>query len=70
MLSTAVRAAASNASALPVQVIVEKAEDGDTDHIRHAFDLFVDFIAMFVRVVIIMLQNAESKEQRRKRRSS
>lgn len=47
------------------QVIVEKAEHGDTDHIKHALDLFVDFAAIFVRILVIMLQNAERKEERR-----
>ncbi len=48
-----------------LQVIVEKAEHGDTDHIKHALDLFVDFVAIFVRILVIMLQNAERKEERR-----
>ena len=48
-----------------VQVIVEKAENGDTDHIKHALDLFVDFAAIFVRILVIMLQNAEKREERR-----
>ena len=48
-----------------LQMIVEKAEHGDTDHIKHALDLFVDFAAIFVRVLVIMLQNAEKREDRR-----
>lgn len=55
-----------------LQVIVEKAEHGDTDHIKHALDLFVDFAAIFVRILVIMLQNAERREEksdsRRRRR--
>lgn len=53
------------------QVIVEKAEHGDRDHIKHALDLFVDFVAIFVRIMVIMLQNAERREEKndsRKRR--
>lgn len=50
---------------LDTQVIVEKAESGDTDHIKHALDLFVDFAAIFVRILVIMLQNAEKREERR-----
>ncbi|DBA96179.1 TPA: Bax inhibitor 1, variant 2 [Trebouxia sp. C0004] len=52
------------------QVIVEKAEHGDTDHIKHALDLFVDFVAIFVRILVIMLQNAERKEERRDSRKN
>ncbi len=50
-----------------LQFIVEKAEHGDTDHIKRAcaLDLFVDFVAMFVWILVIMLQNAERKEGRR-----
>ena len=44
---------------------MEKAEHGDADHIKHALDLFVDFVAIFVRVLVIMLQNAERKEEKR-----
>ena len=55
-----------------MQVIVEKAEYGDRDHIKHALDLFVDFAAIFVRILVIMLQNAERPEEksdsRRRRR--
>ena len=55
-----------------LQVIVEKAERGDSDHIKHALDLFVDFAAIFVRILVIMLQNTERREEkpdsRRRRR--
>ncbi|KAL3155292.1 hypothetical protein ABBQ32_013076 [Trebouxia sp. C0010 RCD-2024] len=50
------------------QVIVEKAERGDRDHIKHALDLFVDFAAIFVRILVIMLQNSESREEKSDRR--
>ncbi len=32
-----------------MQVIIEKAYQGNKDHIRAALDLFVDFMAIFVR---------------------
>ena len=44
---------------------MEKAEHGDRDHIKHALDLFVDLVAIFVRVMVIMLQNAERREEKR-----
>lgn len=43
---------------------MEKAECGDRDHIKHALDLFVDFAAIFVRILVIMLQNAERRDER------
>ena len=49
-------------------MIVEKAESHDTDHVKHALDLFVDFVAIFVRILVIMLQNAERKEDQKSSR--
>ena len=51
-----------------LQVVVERAEQGDRDHIKHALDLFVDFAAIFVRILVIMLQNAERREEKSDRR--
>jgi FtsH-binding integral membrane protein len=53
------------------QLIVERAAAGDMDHVRHALDLFVDAVAILVRVLVILLKNQEKREreqQRRKRR--
>lgn len=46
------------------QVIIERASMGDTDYIRHSLDLFVDFVAIFVRILIILLKNSGNKEER------
>lgn len=46
------------------QVIVEKYNIGSKDHITHALDLYIDFIAIFVRILIIMLKNKEKKKER------
>lgn len=53
-----------------VQLIVERASAGDMDHVKHALDLFVDAVAILVRVLVILLKNQEKKERddRRKRR--
>ncbi len=51
-----------------LQLIVEKAELGDRDAIRAALDLFVDFVALFVRLLIILAQNAKEKDEREDRR--
>jgi len=54
------------------QLIVEKAHAGDFDHVRHALDLLVDVLAVFVRILVVLLKRAEDKrreEERKKRRS-
>ncbi|WVZ61397.1 hypothetical protein U9M48_011278 [Paspalum notatum var. saurae] len=55
------------------QEIIERAHHGDMDYIKHALTLFTDFVAVLVRVLVIMLKNAQEKsdenENRRKKRS-
>lgn len=50
------------------QVIIEKAERGSKDHVQHAFDLFVDFVALFRRVLVIMARNAQKRDEEEERR--
>ncbi|KAL2546148.1 Bax inhibitor 1 [Forsythia ovata] len=50
------------------QDIIEKAHYGDLDYVKHALTLFTDFVAVFVRILIIMLKNASDKEEKKKRR--
>ena len=40
------------------QDIIEKAHLGDLDYVNHALLLFTDFIAVFVRILIIMVSQA------------
>lgn len=49
------------------QTIVERAEAGDRDDLRHALDLFVDFAAIFVRLLVILLKSQQNKEAERQR---
>lgn len=37
------------------QDIIEKAHYGDRDYVKHALTLFVDFVAVFVRILVIMV---------------
>lgn len=37
------------------QEIIEMAHMGDMDYVKHALTLFTDFIAVFVRILIIMV---------------
>lgn len=50
------------------QVIVEKASRGDTDHLRHAMDLLIDFLDMFRRLLIILVKKDQERKERENRR--
>lgn len=52
------------------QEIVEKAHFGDLDYVKHALTLFTDLVAVFVRIVNIILNSkrAEQEKKRKKRR--
>lgn len=39
------------------QIIIEKAHSGERDHIQHALELLIDFIAIFKRLAIILAKN-------------
>jgi FtsH-binding integral membrane protein len=48
---------------IDTQVIIEKAtNERNPDALAHAGELFVDLIAIFVRVVIILLRNSKKRE--------
>ena len=55
---------------LLLQMIIERAYAGEKDHIQHAMSLFVDFMAIFVRILVILMQNAEKKDDRKRKRRS
>lgn len=46
------------------QIIVEKAHAGDRDHLQHALELLIDFIAIFKRIAIIMAKNQAERQRR------
>eukprot|EP01108_Squamamoeba_japonica_P002153 TRINITY_DN200_c0_g3_i2.p1 TRINITY_DN200_c0_g3~~TRINITY_DN200_c0_g3_i2.p1 ORF type:complete len:249 (-),score=119.78 TRINITY_DN200_c0_g3_i2:60-806(-) len=50
------------------QMIAERHMNGDDDFIGHSVKLFVDFAAIFVRILIILARNSSSKKDRRERR--
>jgi FtsH-binding integral membrane protein len=50
------------------QEIIERAHLGDLDYVKHALTLFTDFVAVFVRILIIMLKNSSEKTEKKKKR--
>ncbi|XVF51839.1 hypothetical protein PTKIN_Ptkin04bG0216500 [Pterospermum kingtungense] len=50
------------------QDIIEKAHLGDLDYVKHALSLFTDFVAVFIRILIIMLKNSAEKSEKKKKR--
>ncbi|KHG18582.1 Bax inhibitor 1 -like protein [Gossypium arboreum] len=54
--------------AMDTQDIIEKAHLGDLDYVKQALTLFTDFVAVFVRILIIMLKNSAEKNEKKKKR--
>jgi FtsH-binding integral membrane protein len=50
------------------QMIIERADLGDNDYVRHALELFLDFVAIFVRILIIFIRSREDRNQSRRKR--
>jgi len=52
------------------QMIIEEAHSGRRDFVAHALELLLDFVGVFVRLLIILQRNAQKKseEERRRRR--
>ncbi|XP_005986352.1 probable Bax inhibitor 1 [Latimeria chalumnae] len=48
------------------QLIIEKAEMGDKDYIWHCVDLFLDFITIFRKLLIILAMNDKDKKKEKK----
>merc|ERR1711899_57059 len=49
------------------QVIIRKARNGDKDFIAHSLDLFIDFVQIFRKVLILLMQK-DDRDNKNKRR--
>ncbi|KAB0794668.1 hypothetical protein PPYR_11507 [Photinus pyralis] len=47
------------------QLIIEKRRNGNKDFVTHSLDLFVDFIGIFRRLLVILTNKEESQRKRR-----
>lgn len=50
------------------QMIIERADHGDHDFVKHSLELFTDLAGVFIRLLIIMARNADSKSEKEKRK--
>lgn len=48
------------------QAMIIKSERGEKFVMRHAFELYTDFVGMFVRILIILLKKDEKKQKKRR----
>mmetsp|Transcript_16335 Transcript_16335/g.39842 ORF Transcript_16335/g.39842 Transcript_16335/m.39842 type:complete len:242 (+) Transcript_16335:128-853(+) len=48
------------------QMIIEDAHNGRRDFVAHAMELMIDFVAVFVRLLLILMRNAEKKEKKKR----
>ncbi|XP_060930752.1 probable Bax inhibitor 1 [Limanda limanda] len=48
------------------QLIIEKAENGDKDYVWHCVDLFLDFITIFRKLMVILALNEKDKKKEKK----
>jgi len=48
------------------QLMIERCDQGNTDYVMDALNLFLDFVSIFVRLLIILADNKKSDNKRRK----
>merc|ERR1712179_888394 len=49
------------------QVIIRKARNGDRDFIAHSLDLFIDFVQIFRKVLILLMQKDDRDNKKKQR---
>lgn len=49
------------------QVIIRKARNGDKDFVAHSLDLFIDFVQIFRKVLILLMQKDERDNKKKQR---
>lgn len=49
------------------QLIIRKARNGDKDFVAHSLDLFIDFVQVFRKVLILLMQKEERDNKKKQR---
>jgi len=49
------------------QLIIRKARNGDKDFVAHSLDLFIDFVQIFRKVLILLMQKEERDNKKKQR---
>eukprot|EP00088_Acartia_fossae_P038112 TRINITY_DN3940_c0_g1_i5.p1 TRINITY_DN3940_c0_g1~~TRINITY_DN3940_c0_g1_i5.p1 ORF type:complete len:263 (+),score=78.02 TRINITY_DN3940_c0_g1_i5:81-791(+) len=49
------------------QIIIEKAKRGDRDFVGHSLDLFIDFVQVFRKVLILLMQKENNRNEKKRR---
>lgn len=50
------------------QMMIEKASLGQKDFLAHALELFLDFVSIFTRILVILIKNADKEKADKKQR--
>ena len=46
------------------QMIIKEADDGNYDVIFHASTFYLDFINIFIRILVILMKNTNNKKKK------
>jgi FtsH-binding integral membrane protein len=50
--------------AFDTQLVVERFASGDDDFVKHSLTLFLDFVNIFVRILVILMKNSNKKRRK------
>ena len=48
------------------QMVIQKCREGQKQVLRHAMELYIDFAALFVRILVILMKKEERREKKKR----